>query len=85
MCIISYSLSQGGCDAGVRHSDKVLGNPEKEAWEEAEGRREERTCSCSCGTSPGGPAWRGRPRRAYVRGLVSELPDSAGLGRGWFF
>lgn len=60
MCIISYSLSQGGCDAGVRHSDKVLGNPEKEAWEEAEGRREERTCSCSCGTSPGGPAWRGR-------------------------
>lgn len=60
MCIISYSLSQGGCDAGMRRSDKVLENPEREAWEEAGLRREERTCSWSCRTSPGGPASLGR-------------------------
>lgn len=38
---LSHILSPGGCDVGLRHPDKVLGNPGREAWEEVGGRREE--------------------------------------------
>lgn len=34
---LSHILSPGGCDVGLKHPDKVLGNPGKEAWEEVEG------------------------------------------------
>lgn len=82
--IVSHSLSQGGCDVGLRLPDKVLGNPGREAWEEAGVRRLERTCSWIAQGQPRRLclAWL---RKVDVRGLGPELPDLAGLGRGWFY
>lgn len=63
MHTVSRSLSQGRCDVGMRHPDKVLGNPGREVWEEARGNREERTCSW--GTA--GPAPEALPGAAEER------------------
>lgn len=63
----------------MRHTDKVLGNPGREAWEEAGGGRRR---------EPAAGALRVQPRRlclvwlrkACVTGLASALLGSAGLG-----
>lgn len=78
MYIVSHALSQGGCDIGMRHTDKALKNPGREAWEEAGGGRR----------GGGGENLQAQPRRLYlvwlrklcVIGLNPELLASAGLG-----
>lgn len=71
MYIVSRTLSQGGCDVGVRHTDKVLGNPGREAWEGEGGRRGEPAAG-ALRVQPGRPClvWL---RKACIPGLAASF------------